>query len=55
MYPGLTLVTLQTDWVMYTTDENGTEMLIPGHNGTEDLEIEKGWKMLGADFKESST
>jgi hypothetical protein len=43
----------QSDWVIYTDDEDGSSILWSGSGGDEDLGIQKGWKYLGADYKEA--
>ena len=43
----------QSDWVIYTDDEDGSSILWPGSGGDEDLGIQKGWRYLGADYKEA--
>lgn len=37
---------------MYMQQENGTEILVSGKGGGEDLGIERFWKEYGAEFKE---
>ncbi|OBT67914.1 hypothetical protein VE03_02499 [Pseudogymnoascus sp. 23342-1-I1] len=37
--------------VIYATDANGSDVLVPTKNGSLDLHIERAWKMYGADPK----
>jgi hypothetical protein len=52
-YRRLTGFVFQHDWVIYTDDVDGSSILWPGSGGDEDLGIQKGWKYLGANYKEA--
>lgn len=41
----------KTHWVMYAMDDDGRELLVPGQDGHLDVDIQRGWKQLGAVFE----
>lgn len=41
----------KTHSVIYAIDANGSDVLVPAKNGSLDLDIERVWKMYGADLK----
>lgn len=36
-------------YVVYAMDNDGSDVLLPGNDGRLDLDIKKGWKLIGAD------
>lgn len=44
----------QTDWVVYLQKDNGTEILVSGKGGKEDLGIRGLWRQFGVEFKDGS-
>lgn len=43
----------KTHYAVYSTDSDGTEILVPGKNNQIDLGIQRAWKEFGADFKQA--
>jgi len=38
---------------MYADSADGSSILWPGSGGHEDLDVKRGWKMLGASYKDA--
>lgn len=43
----------KTHYAVYSTESDGTEILVPGRNNQLDLGIRGAWRQFGADFKEA--
>ena len=39
-------------YVVYSMDNDGSDVLLPGTDGKLDLDIRKGWRQIGADPKD---
>ncbi|KAK1762978.1 FAD/NAD(P)-binding domain-containing protein [Phialemonium atrogriseum] len=44
----------KTDWVVYLQKDDGTEILVSGKGGKEDLGIRGFWRQFGVEFKDGS-
>lgn len=45
----------QSKTVIYTMDDQGNEILIPAKGGSEDLDIRRGWSLLGMNIKDAGS
>jgi hypothetical protein len=47
------IVFYQTEYVIYAQEGDGSDLMIPGHDGKEDLQIGRAWKQFGVEFREN--
>lgn len=45
---------LQTDWVTYAQNDDGSDLMVSGNDGKEDLDVGKAWKSLNVELKDFS-
>jgi len=47
------IVFYQTEYVIYAYEGDGSDLMILGYDGEEDLQIGRAWKQFGAEFREN--